>query len=141
MTDICPENKTWSPAARLSRGCLDFSAVHDAVTNVIVVQYCEGENEGKCTNRQITSQDMGVTWSLPLPLEPFLKDADGVLVGPGRGLQLKSNASGRAGRLLFCGHKQDPASGRLSPIWASDDHGRTYAVKAELPRGSPGATP
>ena len=53
------------------------------------------------------------------------------------GLQLKSPEHGRAGRLLFCGHKADPASGRVSPIWASDDHGRSYTLKATLPRGNP----
>ena len=60
-----------------------------------------------------------------------------MLVGPGRGLQLQSDAHGKAGRLLFCGHKQDPYSGRVSPIWVSDDHGESYAVKASLPRGTP----
>ena len=55
----------------------------------------------------------------------------------GRGLQLKSAAHGKAGRLLFCGHKADPLSGRISPIWASDDHGKTYQLKVTLPRGTP----
>ena len=52
-----------------------------------------------------------------MPLKPALGADDGVLVGPGRGLQLSSTAHGKAGRLLFCGHKADTFSGRLSPIW------------------------
>ena len=39
--------------------------------------------------------------------------------------------------LLFCGHKTDSKSGRLSPIWTSDDHAKTYTLRASLPRGSP----
>ena len=72
-----------------------------------------------------------------MPLKPALGADDGVLVGPGRGLQLSSTAHGKAGRLLFCGHKADTFSGRLSPIWASDDHGKSYKLKASLPRGTP----
>ena len=72
-----------------------------------------------------------------MPLKPALGADDGVLVGPGRGLQLSSTAHGKAGRLLFCGHKADTFSGRLSPVWVSDDHGKTYQLKASLPRGTP----
>ena len=71
-----------------------------------------------------------------MSLKPALGADDGVLVGPGRGIQLKSTVHGKAGRLLFCGHKADPISGRLSPIWASDDHGASYALKASLPRNN-----
>ena len=59
---------------------------------------------------------LGKTWGTPMPLKPALGADDGVLVGPGRGLQLSSTAHGKAGRLLFCGHKADTFSGRLSPI-------------------------
>eukprot|EP01051_Picozoa_sp_SAG22_P010796 SAG22_NODE_992_length_6129_cov_5.002488_4_plen_181_part_00 len=72
-----------------------------------------------------------------MSLKPALGADDGVLVGPGRGIQLKSTAHGKAGRLLFCGHKADPISGRLSPIWASDDHAETYNLKVSLPRNTP----
>jgi hypothetical protein len=111
--------------------------LHVAITVCIWrTRYCKGKSELNCTNMQRTSSDFGKSWSVPLSLKTTLGSDDGVLVGPGRGLQLRSTAHGNAGRLLFCGHKPDPTSGRVSPIWASDDHGKTYEVKASLPSES-----
>lgn len=136
FTDICPSNASWSPAERRLKGCLDYSAVYDTTAGTLVVQYCQGETEAACVDMQILSTDMGATWSsVPKPLATALGEADGVLVGPGRGLQLRNAKHGKRGRLLFCGHKQDPVSGRLSPIWASDDHGESFELKVTLPRG------
>ena len=134
ITDICPDGRVEGTHAA---GCLDFEAVWDAEKDALIVQYCLGKNEGKCSDMQLVSTDRGVSWSAPMPLKPALGADDGVLVGPGRGLQLKkSGAHGKAGRLLFCGHKQDAAAGRLSPIWTSDDHGESYTLRASLPRGN-----
>lgn len=131
MTDICPDGHG-------DKGCLDYEAVYDEVSNALVVQYCQGVGEAHCTDMQLMSTDGGKSWSPPLPLRGALGMDDGVLVGPGRGLQLRSTAHGKAGRLLFCGHKADRISGRLSPIWASDNHGKSYSLKASLPRGTSG---
>ena len=110
--------------------------VWDVVADALVVQYCLGKTEAHCTDTQRLSTDRGQSWSTPVSLKPTLGADDGVLVGPGRGLQLKSTAHGKAGRLLFCGHKQDAFAGRLSPIWTSDDHAQTYTLRASLPRGN-----
>ena len=83
------------------------------------------------------SRDLGLTWQAPTSIAAALGVADGSLVGPGRGLQLQSAARGRKHRLLFCGHKQNNVSGRVSPVWASDDGGATYTLKALFPHGLP----
>ena len=110
MTDICPKAPNCTSSACkewMKRSCLDFEAVYDKVTRTLVVQYCQGPGEAHCTNMQVISKDLGKSWqSTPTPLAPALGAADGVLVGPGRGLQLQSPKH-HPGRLLFCGHK-DP---------------------------------
>ena len=120
-----------------AKSCLDYSAVYDAQAKLLVVQYCQGAAETQCTNMQITSSDMGKTWSkIQTSMAAVLGHANGVLVGPGRGLQLKSPKY-HQGRLLFCGHKEDTISGRISPIWTSDDHALTFKLRSVFPRGSP----
>ena len=59
-------------------------------------------------------------------------------MGQGRGLQLRSNAQNKTGRLMFCAHAPDATHGTVSPVWRSDDHGGTYSLSGVLPRGLPG---
>lgn len=95
----------------------------------------QGADERTCTNKQIVSPDLGKTWRPPQPLAAVV--GAGALVGPGRGLQLHS-AAHHPGRLLWCGHRHDNTSHRVSPIWSSDDHGASHQLRATLPRGSTG---
>ena len=76
MTDICPDGHG-------DKGCLDYEAVYDEVSNALVVQYCQGVGEAHCTDMQLMSTDGGKSWSPPLPLRGALGVDDGVLVGPG----------------------------------------------------------
>lgn len=109
--------------------------MHDEAPGRLLVQYCEGPSGSNCTNRQLVSSDLGETWEPPTSLASALGAADGTTPGPGAALQLRSSAH-HPGRLIFCGHKADAQSRRISPIWTSDDGGRSYRLRAVLPRGS-----
>jgi hypothetical protein len=77
-----------------------------------------------------------------LPMAGALKSAEcsadsstcDIIMGPGRGLQLKSKAH-HPGRVLFCAHRTDPVTNRVSPIWSSDN-GDNFTLRAVLPHGS-----
>lgn len=138
--------RSWGPMVDLCRdgvggaGCADYEATYDDKRKRLVVQYATGDPTLEDTppfaaNRrnwpahhvfQVTSSDLGKSWSAPMPLAKALAAVEAerncgeycdLLVGPGRGLQLHSAAKGRAGRLLFCGHRTDPTLSRISPIW------------------------
>ena len=49
MTDICPDGHG-------DKGCLDYEAVYDEVSNALVVQYCQGVGEAHCTDMQLMSE-------------------------------------------------------------------------------------
>jgi hypothetical protein len=154
--------KTWGPMRDIcedgygDRGCGDMQLVEDAVRGRLVVQYASYDAtledsppfmnaSGKWKPHhifQITSSDMGRTWSKPLPMAGPLKSAEcsadsstcDIIMGPGRGLQLTSKAH-HPGRVLFCAHRTDPVTNRVSPIWSSDD-GDNFTLRAMLPHGS-----
>ncbi len=48
-------------------------------------------------------------------------------------LQLSAANPHYPGRLLWCGHRADPTFGRVSPVWASDDHGAHYRLTSVFP--------
>ena len=50
ITDICPDGTG-------DHGCLDFEAVHDEVKDTLIVQYCLGKSETKCTDMQRMSTE------------------------------------------------------------------------------------
>jgi hypothetical protein len=143
LTDICPDGHG-------EKGCSDFAVVFDEVHERLVVQYTGGDliqtDSGACalyspqcpfSTWQLRSSDMGQTWSAPSPLAPALGAADGAMPGPGRALQL--TAGPKAGRLLFCGHKETNLtlgvySSYQSPIWTSDDGGNSYTLRTTFPR-------
>ena len=152
--------KTWSSMIDLCKngvggnGCADYEAIYDSVRKRLVVQYASADPtiEDNTTNRlewpahhiyQTASSDLGQTWSAPLPMASALASVEAekvcapdcdLLVGPGRGLQLDSKRKdGKAGRLLFCGHRTDAVTNRISPIWSSDD-GEGYTLRAVLPQ-------
>lgn len=152
VDSICPDG-------RGANGCADFEVAYDALRDRIVIQYTLqdptfedtppfGNNTGRAPAHhvlQTESKDMGASWSKPLPMAKALEGITSgcaphcdMIVGPGRGLQLRSHAHGKAGRLLFCGHRGDAVANRISPIWSSDD-GYDYTLRAVLPRGSPPA--
>jgi hypothetical protein len=93
--------------------------------------------EGPLSTWQLRSTDMGETWSDPTPLAQALGVTDGAMPGPGRALQLKTGP--KAGRLLFCGHKETNLSLGIyssyqSPIWTSDDGGNSFTLQTTFPR-------
>ena len=138
---------TWSGITEVARG-VDFEAVYDAVTGAVLVQYAGDSgivpqpNNADVGSWQATSSDLGRTWSKPESLAYVLgKNYSGALVGPGRGLQLRHAASPHKGRLLWCGHLDalGPSSpGRIVPIWASDDNGKSYKLTAVMPHDNTG---
>ena len=94
-------------------------------------------------NHQITSDDLGRTWTAPRAIYPQL----GKVVeetGPGLGLQLSPQAA-KSGRILFIG--SNFITEHVGHVWYSDDGGDTYtlaetdwkdtneAQMAELPDG------
>eukprot|EP00664_Eupelagonemidae_sp_cell27_P005762 gene5762-8710_t len=156
MVDICEDGHG-------ANGCGDFEAAFDSVRGRIVVMYASMDSTAEDTPPfnnasglwpahkvyQRTSSDLGLTWTPKQGMGDALKEVDencnvgcdgccNIFVGPGRGLQLQSAAHGKAGRMLFCGHRTDAATSRISPIWSSDD-GTHFTLLAVLPRGTPGA--
>ena len=139
--------ETWSPIQPIVRG-VDFEALYDADNDAVLVQYEEDSgivpqpnNAVGVVNKQIRSVDLGRSWQPPTSLAATLGPYDRVLVGPGRGLQLRSNAKGKKGRLIFCGHRNAEGPnepGRLLPVWVSDDGGKTYRRTAVLPLNNTG---
>lgn len=96
--------------------------------------YCEVSPTGAV--HEVVSHDGGDTWEPPrdiLLVHPNLTRGSGVQTMSG--VQLLSAARGRKGRLLWCGHKAHPGGTYVGDawVWASDDDGRTYFVKAWLP--------
>jgi hypothetical protein len=131
----------------VARG-VDFEAVYDAVSGAVLVQYAGDSgivpqpNNADVGSWQATSSDLGLTWSEPESLEYVLgRNFSGALVGPGRGLQLQHPESPHKGRLLWCGHLDalgPKSSGRVVPVWASDDNGKTYRITAVMPDDNTG---
>ena len=127
---------------------MDYEALYDADNDAVLVQYEEDSgivpqpnNAAGVVNKQIRSVDLGRSWQPPTSLAATLGPYDRVLVGPGRGLQLRSDAKGKKGRLLWCGHRDADGvnePGRLLPVWVSDDGGKTYRRTAVLPLNNTG---
>ena len=132
--------KTWSPMQDICDdpiGCGDMQVVEDKVRGRLVVQYASYDATLEDTPPsfnasgmwkphhifQISSSDMGASWSKPTPLAAALESAecsaDGstcdIIMGPGRGLQLHSKAH-HPGRVLFCAHRTDPITVRSQAI-------------------------
>ena len=85
---------------------------------------------------------MVATWSKPLPMVAALKEVVtgcgshcDIIMGPA--VASSSSEAHHPGRLLFCAHRTDPVTNRISPIWSSDD-GDRYTLRAVLPHGSEG---
>lgn len=74
----------------------------------------------------VCSDDDGQTWSVPQPLNPFVKEDWMTFLGcsPGRGIQLRYGP--HAGRLLFPVYYINPHGVQSSALIYSDDHGRTW---------------
>ena len=116
---------TWSSITEVVRGT-DFEAVYDELSGDVLVQY-PGDTgvvpQPDIGNHtwQVRSTDLGITWQRPTLLgTAVLGPYDGLLVGPGRGLQLRSPAKGKRGRLLFCGHT-DNKPGSPAPSKGGND--------------------
>ncbi|EGD83596.1 hypothetical protein PTSG_04204 [Salpingoeca rosetta] len=125
--DICMKRSrdsghTWSPLKVILRNAAQPTAVFDTVHNQTVLNYIQLQ---PASNLQVVSFDNGNTWSTPLHLDAFLGGAAPSDVGPGVGLQLKSNVSGHAGRLLFIGHH---GAYQFDSVWFSDDGGHMYSL-------------
>jgi hypothetical protein len=134
---------------------VDFEAVYDELSGDVLVQF-PGDTgtipQPDIGDRtwQVRSSDLGASWATPTLLgAAVLGPYDGLLVGPGRGLQLRSSAKGKRGRLLFCGHTDtQPGSptpsaggdGRVAPVWVSDDSGKSFRMTSILPFNATGGT-
>ena len=96
-----------------------------------------GEDHGR--SFQLTSTDLGISWSQPASLGRFLGPWDGVAPGPGAGLRLREGGGAHAGRLFMAGH-YDPAGKwktQLDVAWYSDDSGETWKLSAGPPLPPP----
>lgn len=74
----------------------------------------------------VYSDDDGKTWSLPQPLNPYVKENWMTFMGcsPGRGIQLRHGS--HAGRLLFPVYYVNPYGIQCAALIYSDDHGSTW---------------
>ena len=83
---------------------------------------------------QLSSADGGLTWSAPRDVGARWGPLEGILGGPGNGIELGRNARGPdasafAGRLLSCGATGYHAGHAMEAgTWSSDDHGATWAA-------------
>ena len=81
------------------------------------------------SNWQTTSEDGGITWTDPYNIGTYLNRWEGVLPGPGNGIQLDS------GRYVFPGHYGTAERNYGAVItYYSDDFGKTYQTSNPLPR-------
>ena len=136
--------QTWGEIKLVVQFGDDFQAVADTTAEKVLlhVQYSPkailNEKSNQTTKlHQITSHDLGLTWEEPIPInkdnKPLLGIWDGLMVGPGAALQLRSSNPYYPGRILWCGHRKDAVYHRVSPIWSSDDHGAHHTLQAVLP--------
>ena len=74
----------------------------------------------------VYSDDDGRTWSVPQPLNPFVKEEWIAFMGcsPGRGIQLQHGRY--SGRLLFPVYFVNPHGVQCAALIYSDDHGTTW---------------
>ena len=136
---------SWGPIEAVARG-VDFAAAYDELRDRVLVTFAGDSGLNPQPNLspgdyQVVSSDKGRSWGAPASLKAVLGQYDGLLVGPGRGLQLLSYAKGKSGRLLWCGHADDVGDGRpgrLVPVWVSDDGGRSNRLTAVLPLNNTG---
>ena len=131
--DVCTRRSTdsgasWGPLDVLVKDAGQDTAVWDDVSKTVVLQFDSEASGGGRTNQQVTSTDMGLTYSAPVPQTG---GQTGASTGPGRGLQLSKTNPHAPGRLLFIGHKGAYVQ---DFIWFSDDHGKTYTI-SKTPTG------
>eukprot|EP00043_Microstomoeca_roanoka_P003335 m.43294 g.43294 ORF g.43294 m.43294 type:complete len:376 (-) comp12018_c0_seq1:40-1167(-) len=80
-------------------------------------------------NYHLWSCDAGQTWSdvEPINLAPW----EGVLAGPGSGVQLDNSSASYAGRIIGCGATGYHVGHSMNAVvWFSDDGGQSYQVSA-----------
>lgn len=82
----------------------------------------------------VYSDDDGRTWSVPQPLNPFVKEEWIAFMGcsPGRGIQLQHGRY--SGRLLFPVYFVNPHGVQCAALIYSDDHGTTWKRRRILQR-------
>ncbi len=122
----------WSPVEYiLPVGYSKPKVIYDEIADIMVLQYNYfGDSSSPRANHgvfQITSKDLGKSWSQPLNISQFLakcdvNDRNRVRLSAGNHVQTPS------GRLVFGGMNNDQIC-----IWFSDDHGRTYKVAQMVP--------
>ena len=138
--------RSWDRHRTAVVGGVNPEAVFDRLSGRIIVAYCGGgllhryqDADASCAhapgskNRLAVSQDGGLSWGPGALLKGALEEDDGVFPGPGQAIQLRSNATGRKGRLVFSGHKPDRVYNRLGVVWVQDP-GRGWRRTAALPR-------
>lgn len=135
ITDLCSKRsfdggKTWTNVSIVVKDGSQPNMIFDVLRGTIVLN-CNVGRTGDWPhsghNVVVSSADAGASWTLPAPLPA--PAAIGQTSGPGVGLQLASNVTGHAGRLLFMGWR-DLGKGRTDGdvVWYSDDGGRSYSL-------------
>jgi hypothetical protein len=142
--------KSWDRHRNVVVGGVNPEAVYDSLTGAVVVAYCGGgslhayqDSDASCyhasgsKNRVVVSHDTGLSWRPGASLGPALGAVDGLLPGPGQAIQLRSNATGKQGRLVFAGHKPHHLYSRIGVVWVRDPGGAARWVRtAALPQDS-----
>lgn len=128
--DICTRRSTdsgasWGAMNVIAKDAAQNTAVWDAATATVVLRFDGAAPNSARTNQQITSTDMGLTYSKPTMVVGAAQT--GASTGPGRGLQLSKGNPHAPNRLLFIGHRGAYAQDFIT---YSDDHGRTYQVSS-----------
>lgn len=152
---------TWSAQVRLAGSGASGSngtfrnpvAAVDRTSGQIVLHFVNTTTEPTWVNLQRVSNDDGATWGDAVPVALSNASVQGVLPGPGHGIQLRWGPA--AGRLLFCGatgyhagHAMETAVyySDAPPAAARYNVSATFSqfqecAMAELPAGVNGSTP
>lgn len=125
-------NQTYPlPGASMQLGMIVWDTVHEA----LLLQYPSPDVH------QITSTDLGASWSSPRNLSAFLapvfvndKPDAWLNVGPGAAIQLSAKNRFHPHRLIFAGHY---GNYEYVAVWWSDDGGRTYELAKDKATGQP----
>ncbi|NLP12153.1 exo-alpha-sialidase [bacterium] len=143
--------KTWSPAQIIwndgNNTCGNPCPILDRATSVIwlLLTWNDGRDrepeiiDGKSRDTRrvyiTSSEDDGITWTVPREITEHVKSAHWTwyATGPGAGIQLERGPA--AGRLIApCDHIEKESKAYYSHVIYSDDHGATWQLGGRTPQ-------